>query len=132
MESCKPQRQDVENARRLPAHARPLETTVNDRLARPLHGTGSYGKPTVPGLLIPDTGPVPLHIADQLGQGGADGLFPGPHPLECTHDGPDAVRQERPHVLVNPGLSPRGIVGVLEVGKGLEVLAEMIVVQCLT
>ena len=81
MESCEPQGQDVEKTWRLPAHARPLETTLNDMLAGPLHGTGPHGESTLPGLLVSDPSPVPLHGADQLGQGVADGLFPGPHIL---------------------------------------------------
>src|SRR5262249_53960796 len=84
IESDDPQRQDVEKASLLPAHARPLETTMNDRLARPLHRAGTDSEPTVPWLLVSDTSPVPLHIADQLGQRVADGLLPRPHPLERT------------------------------------------------
>jgi hypothetical protein len=125
-----PQRQDIEKAWQLPAHVRQLETLLRDLLARPFHGTGPDGETAVPGLLVPDTSPVALHIADQLGQRLANGLFPGPHPLEGTQDGPDAVREERPEYLLHPGLGgPCRVVGVLERSKGVEVLAEMIVIQ---
>jgi hypothetical protein len=124
-----PQHQDIEKAWQLPAHVRQLETMLKDLLARPFHGTGPDGETAVPGLLVPDTSPVALHIADQLGQRLADGLFPGPHPLEGTQDGPDAVREERPEYLLHPGLGPYRVVGVLERGEGVEMLAQMIVIQ---
>jgi hypothetical protein len=118
-----PQRQDVKKAWLLPAHAGSLEATLNDMLARPLYRTGSHGEPTVPGFLVPDPGPVVLYIADQLGQRVADGLFPGPHPLEGTQDLPDAVRQQRADFRLHPSLGPRRVVGVQQMGEGIEVLA---------
>src|SRR5919198_188433 len=62
------QRQDVEKTRLLPAHARSLEATLNDMLARPLDRPGAHRQPTVPGGLVPDPGAIVLHIADQLDQ----------------------------------------------------------------
>jgi hypothetical protein len=55
----------------------------------------------------------------------ADGLFPGPPPLEPTQDGPDTVREECPEFLLYPGLGPCRVVGVLEGGEGMAMLAEM-------
>ena len=111
-----PQRQDMKKAWRLPAHAGALEATLNDMLARPLHRTGSHRKPTVPGFLVADPGPVVLHIADQLGQRGADSFFPGPQPLERTQDLPNAVRQQRADFLLHPRFGPRRVVGVQQMG----------------
>jgi hypothetical protein len=132
VESGDPQGQDIEKTRLLPAHARPLETTVNDMLARPFNRTGTHGQPTVPRLLVPDASPVALDVADQPGQGIAEDLVPHPHALEGSHDLADAVGEERPEFLVHPGLGPRRVVGVLEVGEGIGVLAQMIRVQRLT
>jgi hypothetical protein len=51
-------------------------------LARALHRVSSYGEPTVPRLLASDPGAVPFDVTNQLGQGMADGCFPGLPPLE--------------------------------------------------
>src|SRR5215831_13518694 len=112
IESGDPQRQDVEKAWQLPAHPRTLEATLNDMLARALHRPGPHSQPTLPGLLVPEAGPVALDVADQLGERVADGLFPGPHALERTQDLPDAVREQRPDFLVHPCLGPRRVIGV--------------------
>jgi hypothetical protein len=123
------QRQDVEKAGLLPTHARSLEVTVNDVRARPFDRTGPHGQPTVPRGLIPDPGPTVLHVADQLGERVADGRVPGPHALERIQHRADVVRQECPLVVVHPGLGPRRVLGIQQMGKGIEGLAEMIVVQ---
>ena len=103
-ESGHPQGQDVEKTRRLPAHARAFESTLNDMLARALHRSGPHGQPTLPGLLVLDPGPVPRDIADQLGQRLADGLFPRPHALQRTQHIAAAVREQRSGFFVHPGL----------------------------
>src|SRR2546427_1797775 len=103
IESGKPQCQDVEKAWWLPAHACSLEPTLDDMLARPLHRAGADGEPGIPGLLVPDPGSVPLHIANQLDQRVADGLLPWPQALERPEDLPHTVHEERPHFLLHPG-----------------------------
>ena len=100
-----PQGQDVEKAGLFPTHARAFEPTLNDMFVRALHSTRTYGEPTMPGFLVSDPGPVPLHVAEQLGQRGADGLFPRSYPLERTQDRPDTVREECPHFLLHPSNS---------------------------
>jgi hypothetical protein len=132
VESGDPQGQDVEKTRRLSAHARARETTVHHRLARPFNRTGPHGQPTVPRLLVPEASPVPLDVAAQPSQGVAENLFPPPHPLEGPQDLADAGHEERPECLVHPGLGLRRVVGGLEVGEGIEVLAQLSIVQGLT
>src|SRR5215211_5539087 len=126
IESGDPQRQDVEKSRRLPAHAGPFETTLDDMLARPLYRARAHGESSVPWFLVADPGPVPFHVADQLGECIMDSLLPWTHPFQRTEDLADAVHQQCSHVLLHPGLGPCGITGVLQVGEGIEMLAEMI------
>ena len=116
----------------LPAHACSLEPTLDDMLACPLHRAGADGEPDIPGLLVSDSGSVPLHIANQLDQRVADGLLPWPQALERTDDLSHAVHEERSHFLLHPGLGSSRVIGVEEVGKGIEMLAEMIIIQRLT
>jgi hypothetical protein len=132
IESGEPQGQDVEEAGLLPAHARPLEMALNDMLTCPFHGAGTHREPTVPGRLVPDPSSILLQVAYQRGQDLAEGLFPRPHSFERTEDRPDAVREEGADFLLDSGLGISRVVGVLERGEGIEVLAEMTVIQYLT
>jgi hypothetical protein len=101
-------------------------------LARPCHRAGPHGQPALPGCLVPDKGPVALDGADQLGQCIAEALLPRPHALERTEGLPDAVREQRPHVLLHPRHGSRRVVQVLQLDKGIEVLTAMIIIQPLT
>src|SRR5918996_320789 len=96
VESGETQRQDVEKAWPLPTHPCALETTLDNMLTRPFHRPGPHGQPTLPGLLVLDAGAVALEIADQLGQGVAEGFFPRPHAFERTQDLPDTVCEQCP------------------------------------
>jgi hypothetical protein len=62
---------------------------------------------------------MPLHGAGPRGQHLADRMFPGPPPLACTQPRADAVREECSPLLVPPGLGPRRVIGVQELGEGL-------------
>jgi hypothetical protein len=60
-------------------------------LARHLDGAGPHGQATVPRLLIPEAGPVALHVVDELVQCLTDSALPRLHPLEGAEDITDAV-----------------------------------------
>jgi hypothetical protein len=71
----------------------------------------AHSQPAIPWLLVPDTRPVPVDIADQLGQHLADRRSPQLRALEHTEYLPDAVHEGRPHVLLYQALSLAGFLG---------------------
>jgi hypothetical protein len=64
-------------------------------VAHALHRATTYGEPTVPRLLASDPGAVPFDETNQLGQGMADGCFPGLPPLEVIGGAADVALAPR-------------------------------------